>query len=111
MKKVQVIINEQHTLLIEQKEILDRVFDAWEEYKVPSDGWNLKTIREKSIALASTSEAVVFASPIPAMIKILAGHESENFSVFVFHNDKREKKELPNGKIISVTAQTGWQLV
>ena len=111
MKKVQVIINEQHTLLPEQKQILHRVFSNYEELKVPSDGWDLKTIKEKSLALASTSETVVFASPIPAMIKILAGHESDNFSVFVFHNDKREKKELPNGKIISVTAQTGWQLV
>ena len=31
--------------------------------------------------------------------------------VLVFHNDKRQKRELPNGKIISVVAETGWQLV
>ena len=27
------------------------------------------------------------------------------------HNDRREKKELPNGKVIMAVAQTGWQLV
>lgn len=110
MKSI-VIINEQHTLLPEQKQILDANYPNWEYYKVPNDGWKLKTIREKSLALASTSEVVIFVSPIPAMIKFLSSYQSDEFSVFVFHNDKRQKKELPNGKIISVTAETGWQLV
>ena len=109
--KAIVIINEQHNLLPEQQQILDRVFSSYEELKVPSDGWELKTIKEKSLALTSTSEVVVFASPIPAMIKLLSSYQSDEFDVFVFHNDKREKKELPNGKIISVVANEGWQLV
>jgi len=31
--------------------------------------------------------------------------------VHIFHNDNREKKELPNGKIIHTVAQKGWVLV
>jgi len=29
----------------------------------------------------------------------------------VLHNDNRQKKELPNGKIIMTVAETSWQLV
>jgi hypothetical protein len=29
----------------------------------------------------------------------------------VFHNDRREKKELPNGKVIMTVAKEGWELV
>ena len=51
-----------------------------------------------------TDTVVVFCSPIPAMMKLLDGW-------FVFHNDAREKVELPNGKIIMKVAEKGWQLV
>lgn len=109
--KIQVIINEQHTILPEQKQILDTEYPNWEYYKVPADGWDIDTIKQLSIILANTTDIVIFISPIPAMIKLLSLYQSDEFQVFVFHNDKREKKELPNGKIISVTAQTGWELV
>ena len=33
------------------------------------------------------------------------------YDVLVFHNDRREKKELPDGLIIQVVAREGWQLV
>lgn len=65
--------------------------------------------------------AVVFVSPIPYMIKrltqlsIVADIDGActfmEYGTFIFHNDKREKKELPNGKIIYTVAQEGWQLV
>lgn len=52
---------------------------------------------------------VIFVSPIPYLIKFLAG--STGTDVYVFHNDNREKKELPDGRIIQTVAKTGWQLV
>jgi|SRR5690606_30371424 len=65
--------------------------------------------------------AVVFVSPIPYMIKRLSQLAMvadmdgtctfTEYDVFVFHNDHREKKELPNGKIVYTVAQEGWQLV
>lgn len=35
----------------------------------------------------------------------------ERYKVLIFHNDNREKKELPGGKVVSVVSQTGWQLI
>ena len=107
MRKAIVIINEQHKLLPEQKEILNTNYkDNRECLNVSADGWNLEEIKSKVEELKGN--IIIFASPIPAMIKfvMLTGIE-----VRIFHNDNREKVELPNGKIISRVAQEGWQLV
>ena len=112
-----VIINEQHTLLPDQERILLEKFGAFELVKVPATGWTLEQIEE---VCASLTGIVVFVSPIPAMIKILArrsGQDEGRFdgevgdSVFVFHNDHREKKALPDGRVIMTVAQDGWVLV
>ncbi|HBF78254.1 MULTISPECIES: hypothetical protein [Clostridium] len=124
MDKVKVILNEQHQLMGEQKQILDKKFpEGWEIISVPATGWMLKEVNKAAEELRG--QTVVFASPIPALIEKLSfqqgsewgrffetGVECEtNTHVFVFHNDKREKKELPGGKVIQVVASTGWQLV
>jgi hypothetical protein len=120
---VRIIINEQHSLLPEQEKILNTQFPSWEFLKVPSDGWTLPEIMEKAKELAKDN--VVFCSPVPLLLAELAknagfqdacsrvepGYAGQVPSVFVFHNDRREKKELPNGKVISVTAKEGWELV
>lgn len=67
---------------------------------------------------------IVFLSPVPALIIELAewafyekgyryglGMGNLDVDVKVMHNDFREKKELPNGKVISVVAEEGWELV
>lgn len=115
-KHALVVLNEQHTLLKEQEEILYN----WELLSVPAEGWTLEQMPFEVIFDHMEKEGVVvFASPIPALLiyaakkagmTITAGEQTESL-VFVFHNDKREKKELPNGKIISVTAKEGWVLV
>ena len=118
-----VIINEQHSLLPEQEKILNSQFSSWEFFKVPADGWTLSEIRNKARELAK--DDVVFCSPIPVLLAELAknvgfmaacsrvenGFSGEVPAVYVFHNDRREKKELPNGKVIMVVSQTGWELV
>jgi len=81
---------------------------------VPANGW---TLQEMDHVLNGIDwdfcGDFVFVSPIPYLIKILSlrAAMSLNFDVYVFHNDNREKKELPNGKVISVVASEGWQLV
>lgn len=66
--------------------------------------------------------AVVFVSPIPYMIKVLSqkaiagewgdgGRTFAQYGVFIFHNDRREKRELPNGKVVYAVAREGWELV
>jgi hypothetical protein len=104
MKKALVVLNEQHSLLEEQRGILDGLFD-WTIKPVPSSGWSLSQMREVVQELKSFDGEVVFASPVPALLMGMEGRG------FLFHNDKREKKELPNGKVIMAVAQTGWQLV
>jgi len=106
MKKAFIILNEQHSLLPEQEKILKEQFETYEIISVPASGWTLEEMKIKIVEL-STKNTIVFVSPIPYMIKELA----KGGKVLVFHNDNRKKKELPNGKIIQVVAETGWQLV
>ena len=135
--KTVIIINEQHSLLSEQREILEKRFGRWETVEVPAEGWSLeemKEVREEILKKfgwkfdevsmtqpANPEGAVVFVSPVPYLLKLLSrdtlrgDHNGYAVNcgvrVSVFHNDNRKKKELPNGKIINTVAQRGWKLV
>jgi hypothetical protein len=115
-----IIINEQHSLLAEQREILTDKFGEWETLLVPAEGWDKKE-RDKICENLEGKQNIIFISPIPGMIKRLSAvsgyvcaQEKDwgkpTLTVSVFANDRREKKELPNGKVISITSQTGWYL-
>lgn len=125
--KAIVIINEQHKLLDEQKKILEEKYEVYEVLQVPAQGWTLQEM-DKVIDKLTSKEIrdgkrfldVVFVSPIPYLIMGLTRKEVDwvpeyaeetGIKVKVFHNDNRIKKELPNGKIIQVVAETGWQLI
>lgn len=60
-------------------------------------------------------ETVVFVSPIPALMVILAGVKGGVDRIYAMHNDKREAKEIrqPDGsiRIIHIVAKEGWVLV
>lgn len=107
MNKVKVIINEEHQILKEQEDILNGRFgkNSWERINVPKNGWKISQIEE--VVRDMKDERVVIISPIPLLILRLV----KNSTVYVFHNDVREKKELPNGKIIMTIASTGWELL
>lgn len=124
MKKlVLVIMNRQHGLFQEQKEILSNKFKdkIIEFFYIPSHGLSLEEIEILSEEILSCEKYsdIVFVSPIPHMIQILcvnmgyglATRNKDYTHVWVFHNDKREKKELPNGKIIQTISKTGWKLL
>jgi hypothetical protein len=114
MSKVKVVLNEQHKLMNDQVKILDAQFgeEKWEIFLVPKNGWNLEEMKEIAEKLVTGTtcygESVVFASPIPALMKLVALTGNE---FYVLHNDNREKKELPNGKIIMTVAKEGWMIV
>ena len=111
MKKAIVIINETHSLFPEQKHILKERFDDVGFVTVPAEGWSLETMRDVANALqsrAAEGATIVFASPIPFLLKELA---RKTPNVLVFHNDHREKKEFPDGRIVQIVAATGWRLV
>jgi len=113
--KTTIIINENHTLLPEQENILKKRFCEWETLLVPSNGWNKQ---ERNEICSEITGNVVFVSPIAGMVKSLSirsiikmvKNEKIDVVPFVFSNDKRDKMELPNGKIISKIAETGWYL-
>ena len=119
IKKARVFLNEQHSLLPEQERILEQEFDEFEISSIPAQGWTLDEMREVvdhviSDVVKQKYESVVFASPVPFLVKELAvysGDDLAEFTVKVFHNNQREKKELPNGKVVYTVAKEGWQLV
>jgi len=118
-----VVLNEQHKLLDNQKEVLQQKYSNFNIYPVPAEGWSLremKEIQKELFAYLQKRYDVIFASPIPALLLMLSKDYyhlwgwSDGLScggqIYVFHNDKREKKEV-NGRIITTVAQDGWQLV
>jgi hypothetical protein len=107
MKKYVVVLNEQHSLIEQQQELLNNTFKMWDYLRIPTTGLNLDEMKELINAL-SANTVMIFASPIPAMMSLLNKFEKE---YIVFHNDNRDKKELPNGKIIFTVAKEGWELV
>ena len=124
MKKAIVIINEQHTMFPQQVELLNSTYDEWETLLVPAAGWSKEEQEEKSGEIQNHWRDIVFASPVPYLMIMCAQregkaieaqywgqHSPETSCVYLLHNDKREKKELPGGKIINAVAQDGWALV
>ena len=110
-----LIINEQHSLFEEQEQILNKK-GSFETIEVPAVGWTLEEQRQVAQELMemldNKHDTLVFASPVPYLLKVMSLLSAEdNFVTLVFHNDNREKLELPNGKIIHKVAKTGWQLV
>lgn len=121
--KTIVIINEQHSLLPQQKEIIVRELGGEIELrKIPAEGINRQQIEELAEELSNLDTVnIVVLSPIPLLLGRLAHKAGEidgrydwiclRSHIYILHNDKREKKELPNGKVISVVAQEGWELI
>ena len=108
-----VVINEQHTLLPQQEEIVKEYaggMDNVEFVHVPAKGWSLEELEQVAVRLSNdvpVGADLLFVSPIPYLIREC----SRTCAVILMHNDKREKKELPNGKIIFTVAREGWQIV
>lgn len=126
-KKVFLIINEQHSLLPDQERCLNDRFPGIpvENVAIPAEGMTKHELNQLAFDLyhraVEEKGVIVLVSPVPILIKNLTemiytvSTESQgaapNTMLYIFHNDRREKKELPNGKIISVVAQDGWEII
>lgn len=108
-----VVINKSHSLFSEQVALVGEDF---ERLDIPEEGLTLAQIEElarKLDRLDSQQEfRLVIASPIPALFKWLARLDLE---FCVLHNDRRDAKEVPDGKggkkVIHTVSATGWRLV
>lgn len=120
-----IIINEAHSLLSEQEKILKEKFGTYEFLHVPKNGWSKEDQLRIAKKLIKEGGNIIFISPVPLLLGLIAFYKGYgkagkdigqpfmgwDISLYLFHNNQREKRELPNGKIIQVVASTGWQLV
>ena len=108
-----VIKNVTHRLFEEQQVLIEELANADEiKYlEVPADGWDLQEMNRvlENFESYADDTKFVFISPIPYLLKETAKRYGDR--TLVFHNDHREKKELPDGRIIQVVASKGWQLL
>jgi hypothetical protein len=115
MKTILIILNENHSLLPDQEYRLAVDFAGFtpEVLHVPAAGWTIEQIKTV-VEFEIGNLPVVFASPIPAMILLLAGQRA-GVGVYVFHNDRRVAREFPmtDGtiKVVHTVAPDGWQIV
>jgi hypothetical protein len=107
-----LIINESHSVLPQQAEILG----DFERFNLPDTGATLAQVKTEIapalIARAIAGDEIVFATPFAALMVELCGKDV-NFSCL--HNDKRVAKEVPDGKggvrVVHSVAPDGWVLV
>lgn len=115
MSKVKVILNVQHSLLDNQRKILDDKFgkDNWMIFPVAADGWTASQQVDIASQLVKDSSSVVFASPVPYLLKTLSISSAlmNDFYVYIFHNDNRDKKQLPDGRVVYTVKDDGWVLI
>lgn len=119
-----VIINKAHKLLPDQERLLNQAFPTgWTRWDVPEEGL---TAEAQAAAAAELCEhPVVVASPVPFLTARLAAIKAARaqrslfidtqINLWVFHNDRRVAKEVPDGKggvrVIHTVAPEGWQLL
>ena len=109
MKNV-VIINEQHNLMVQQEELIERQLgNDIELLKIPAQGLNRQEIEDLANELNNKAINVIVLSPIPLLLARLAHNQGTN-NVWILHNDRRDKVEI-NGQIRMVVAKDGWELI
>ena len=118
VKRVMVVLNENHKLFPEQVDLLnDRFGSSWGILTVLPDGQNLSEISDWVATFKPPScFDLVFASPIPALlVKLANSREEVRPLLWAFHNDQRISKEVPDGKggvrLIKTVSPTGWKLI
>lgn len=104
---IKVIINKQHSLTPQQEELLKAEFGSeWARKDVPPEGWTLSQMNQ----IASELGSCVFVSPIAYLLAIMLKYQESDQSIYLMHNDKRDKFEK-DGVISTRVAADGWQLI
>jgi len=109
-----LIINETHSLLPDQiRELEEKGMSDYEEIRIPKEGWSLQTRLTNAEEWTLLGGRFIFVSPEPVLLGKLAYNAGFglNIEVYIFTNDQRIKKELPDGRIVHTVAREGWKLV
>jgi len=105
---VQVVINEQHKLVKNQEDLLNEKFgSSWQLFHIPISGWDLEQLH--GVLKMLKGDPVVFASPVPFLLKELSAIQPDD--TYIFYNDNRNQKNINNGKVTYSVAKTGWQII
>jgi len=103
-----VVINEQHTLLPQQAEVISG-YGGFEKLLIPAAG--LSAIEQRELAKTLYGKNVIFVSPVPLLMALVCKNAGKHYGdIGVMHNDTRIAKELPGGKIVHVVAPDGWTI-
>lgn len=121
--KALVVFNQAHKLLPQQEELLNANFPrGWQILPVPEEGWDFE--RQCELAAELCEHPLVFASPVPFLLARVAAIKAARaqrdlfltikVDLWVFHNDSRVAREVPDGKgavkVIHTVAPHGWIL-
>lgn len=119
-----IIINEQHSLNPAQRRILGERFTSFDLVQIPGTGLSRSSQEALARELLTSLDPVVFVSPVPLLLAIMAGHCARSLparnehtqpsgtpSVFLFHNDNRAKTEISAGQISTILSPDGWELL
>lgn len=118
---IYLYMNEQHSLLPVQKQLLTDKFGdkAIITVLIPSEGWDKAQIHEQVMKI-NFGDEVVILSPVPVLVGWMAaeavqGDHGGKFGLYCFYNEKRIAKEVtnPDGttRIAHVLQPDGWELV
>ena len=107
-----LIINEAHTLLPDQvRELREKGFDNYEEIRIPKEGWDARTRLSLAHEWAGRGGRYIFVSPEPVILGRMAYFAvfRKDVAVYVFSNDRRVKKELPDGwRLVELGRGDAW---
>ena len=119
-----IIINEQHSLNPAQSRILQERFQVFDLVRIPATGLSRSGQETLACELLTSPDPVVFVSPVPLLLAIMAGHCARSLAarndndhpagtplVFLFHNDNRAKTEISAGQISTILSPHGWELL
>ena len=114
--KVKVVLNEQHTLLEQQRRVLEEYFGEDFELElvpIPAKGLTCEEQVDLAYRLARQAQnwgTIVVASPVPVLLaKLGLLRAIRQFTLYVLANDRREKVEQ-NGKVFYKIPADGWRL-
>ena len=116
MPQVRYVINKAHSLMVEQEQILNSLTSEGDDLirvDVPEEGLTLEEQIHMAYAIMdemNKGDYLVFVSPVPCMVGYVTARLDISKNMLIFGNDTREKKELPNGRIVQVISKTGWYL-